>query len=75
MKIYKNRYIIALYDKDDELVTVLDNAAEFARYMSFSANIAWVTLNAVMNGKQKCVYLNGRPLSVYLIDMEDENDD
>ena len=40
MRYWKKKYLIALYDSDDELVTVLDNANELAEYLGTNANTA-----------------------------------
>lgn len=74
MRLYKGRYAIGLYDRDESCVTVLDNAAQFAEYAEISPKAASSALSKVMSGTRRCAIIRGRLMSVYLIDMESEGE-
>ena len=75
MRLYKRKYILALYDKDDELVTVLDDGREFAAYMGYGYDEGYEILNGLMKGKRDKCYLDGKPIYVYFIDMTEGEDE
>ena len=72
MNLYKDRYLLALYDGDDELVTVLDNSADLARYLGTTPKTASCDLSRAFAGKQRTVKVGGRKCRIYFIDMEEE---
>lgn len=72
MKFYKGIYLIALYDKNDELITVLDNIQEFMRYTGIPRSTAAVVLSNVSKGTQRSVIIKRKKVNIYLINMEED---
>lgn len=66
-KLYRNKYIIALYDKFDDLITVLNNEYEFAEYMGISINASRVALSELFNHHINYVKSDGKRIFIYFI--------
>lgn len=73
---YKNRYLIGLYDEEDEMVAILDNYRELAEWLEIGERSALSILTKVYQGKQtQVVNYDKKMVYIYLIDMEDEDND
>jgi len=66
-KLYKGAYCIAVYEDDEELTVVLDNAPQFADYFGIKRNIASVILSQLFKGKQKRIIYKNKCHEVYFI--------
>ena len=71
-KIYMNKYIIGIYNKDsedDSCITVLDNAREFAEFMQIKIQQARVVLSKAFNHKIGYIRLNNMRCEIVFIEM------
>lgn len=74
---YKNKYLIALYDKDDFIFAVADNVYDLLELTSIPVNST--TLNQMTSKighalarKNKKIYINGKALFIHLIPVNEE---
>jgi hypothetical protein len=71
--LYKNKYLIAIYDLDDALVAVLDNVAELAKFLGKNNDQARSMLghrfgpNGQLNS-QTPIYIGKRRFKIHLIE-------
>lgn len=78
--LYKNRYSLAFYEKDDDTyVCGFDNTYEILKYKGLEANphnvnIVSCSLSKSLKGGNHYTNLLGRPMKVYLIDLLDDDD-
>lgn len=79
MKLYKNRYCIALYEKDDDtFFTTFDNIYEFVKFQGKEIN----KQNLIQANNQiykalhnsNTIHFCGRKMKVYLIDLKEEEE-
>lgn len=73
--LYKNRYLIGLYDQDDcgVLVNIVDNTNEFADYCGMTKKQAADKLSKVFKDKDSgLVYVKNRKLLIAFIDDKEE---
>ena len=71
-KLYKGAYCIAVYEDDDELTVVLDNAHQFADYFGIKKKTTSVILSQLFKGKQKRIVYKSKRYDVYFIKDEPE---
>lgn len=72
-RFYKGRYLIALYDDSDSLITICDNAYEFKDFLDIpTIRTAFTKLSKVYLGKIKSVYFRGERLKVHFISLSDD---
>lgn len=70
MILYKNKYIISVYDLDDFCVAVLDNEFDFAKRFDLKDSYAKTILLRFRKGLQKHFHYNGTMLAIHLIELE-----
>lgn len=75
---YKNKYLIALYDREDFIFAVADNVKDLLEVLSIPVNAT--TLNQMtskigraLNRKNK-IYVDGKPLFIHLIPVEENEE-
>lgn len=74
--LYKNKYVIGLYDKNDEIVAILDNYKELSEYCGISERVSRSILTRVMKGTQKKILFNDvKFYDIFLINVSEENDE
>lgn len=66
-KLYKNEYVISVYDKHDDVITCLDNTAEFARHFNLKVDIASTILSRCFYGFQKHFKFNDEMYQIIFI--------
>lgn len=76
-KFYKNKYLICFYDVDGEfLLHSFDNITQILKFQNKEINrknsnyIAIQIYNANKRQNHFCKFLNGKPMTCYLIDMK-----
>ncbi|QLY40553.1 hypothetical protein HF295_06705 [Hujiaoplasma nucleasis] len=69
--LYKGKFIISIYDKYDNLVTVLDNAREFAFLFDKSFNTATSLLSKLFHKKILSFYHHKTMLKAFFIEDKD----
>ena len=67
---YKKHYLVAVYDEDDQLVAVCDNAREFAKVFGRTQRDADSILSRIAKGERGYFTHNGEKLFIYFIDLE-----
>ena len=79
---YKGRYLIAFYGEDDDtLIDFFDNIREICKYKKLemtlqNLNLIQVELyRALRRDDHSTNMLNGKKMHVYLIDLEDDDED
>lgn len=55
---YRKKFIISIYDMDDQLITVLDNIKEFARLFDKTYDQARFVLSSMFMNKSTYFYYN-----------------
>lgn len=70
-RLYKGRYLIALYDREDDLIAVLDNAGQMSEWLGIERERAWVILYYIGKGR-RYVISHGKRCYIHLIDTEGE---
>lgn len=69
-KFYKGKYLIALYDDIDRLITICDNAYEFKEFLDIpTINTSFSMLSKVYLGRIKSVNYRGERLKVHFISL------
>ena len=69
-KFYKGKYLIALYDEIDRLITICDNAYEFKDFLDIpTINTSYSMLSKIYLGKIKSVNVRGERLQVHFISL------
>lgn len=69
-KFYKGRYLIALYDDIDRLITICDNAYEFKDFLDIpTITTSYSMLSKVYLGRIKSVNFRGERLKVHFISL------
>lgn len=65
-KLYKNKYFIAFYDKDDSLRYVFDNAHEIAEFADKDEKSVRSTISRILSKKCTKMIINGEKYTVHL---------
>ena len=69
-KFYKGKYLIALYDDSDSLITICDNAYDFKEFLDIpTINTSYSMLSKVYLGKINSVNFRGERLKVHFISL------
>ena len=69
-KFYKGKYLIALYDDIDRLITICDNAYEFKAFLDIpTIETSRSMLSKVYLGRIKSVNFRGERLKVHFISL------
>lgn len=69
-RFYKNKYLIAIYDRDDDLVGLFDNVKDFATRYNFKYEYAFQKLRRVIKGKRKKFYYKNTSYTITLIPLD-----
>lgn len=69
-KFYRQNQLIAVYDENDNLVTVCDNESEFAEAFDMDRSIAASTLSRLYKGTRSFFLENGKKRFAYFIPLE-----
>ena len=75
---YKANYILAVYTYGgDELITVVDNAREFAKFFNKSLGVAYSTLHRIIQSEQASFYapVNGHKTRLEVLFLPDDEFD
>lgn len=67
---YKKHYLVAVYDEDDQLVAVCDNAREFGKVFGRTQRDADSILSRIAKGERSYFLHNDEKLFIYFIDLE-----
>lgn len=74
-KLYKNRYFIAFYDKNDFLCHVFNNPKEIACFAGKKEESVNSSISRIMNKKCKDMVVNGEKYRVYFIKERGDRDE
>ncbi|MGE4572206.1 MAG: hypothetical protein AB7E09_05615 [Candidatus Izemoplasmatales bacterium] len=66
--LYKKKFIISIYDKNDQLITVVDNVFEFARLFNKTYEQAHAILSRIFLKKRQSFYHNNEKLFIAFIE-------
>ena len=69
-RFYKKAKLISIYDEDDNLVAVCDNAREFAKVFGLIQRDADSTISRIAKCERGYFTHNGEKLFIYFIDLE-----
>lgn len=69
-RFYKEEYLIAIYDADDNLIDVCDNAKEFADKYKKTLDVANSTITRINKGKRKTFFHGDQQLRLFLIPLD-----
>ena len=72
IRFYKNEYLIAVYDTEDNLVGVCDNVKEFAKMYDKDELIAGNIISRISKGQRQTFYHGDRQLTIFLIPLDPE---
>ena len=64
---YRSKYLISIYDNNDQLVTVLDNAKEFASFTKKTPGQAKTTLSKLFRKQRKGFFIDKNKFTVSFI--------
>lgn len=70
VRFYKKEYLIAVYDTQDNLVGVCDNAKEFAQVYQRRYDVAQSIIGKLSKGKRKAFYHGDKKLTLFLIPLD-----
>ena len=70
---YKKHYLVAVYDEDDNLVAVCDNAREFAKVFGRTQRDADSILSRIANGIRSYFIHGDQKMFVYFIPLKKED--
>lgn len=76
-KLYKNKYLIALYDADDFCVGAFKNCREIADFLNKSIDSTFSSIGRCLEGKISCIHANDRErtrYTVYFTDLSNLDD-
>ena len=65
-KLYKNKYFIAIYDKEDSLCYLFNNAHEIASSFNKNEKSVRVALSNALNKNYTKMVLNGKKYTIHL---------
>lgn len=73
MKLYKNKYVIGVYDdnNNDAILCILDNEYEFADFFDIKVSTARVNLHYYFTGEVKTIRFRNRYYSVHFIRIDE----
>jgi|GEM_PF-3910109 len=69
-RLYKKKYLIAVYDQNDDLVTVCENAKDFAEFFERTEGLAHSILSRLFLKKRKSFFHNKKRLHIRYIEDE-----
>ena len=69
---YKDKYIIALYDRSDYLRFVFDSPKEIAEFENSDVRNVYSRISKIRHSKHHYMKINGIKLKMYLIEIEDQ---
>lgn len=72
MRLYKGRYLIAIYNKNDEFINVVDNAQQFSKYTGMNRNCADSFLSFLSKAGRASFGTGVNKMFVYLIEFDEE---
>jgi hypothetical protein len=72
MKYYKKKYLIAIYDEEDNFINIVDDAKEFAEYMKIDKNVADAVLSRLSSTSDNTFGRGKKKVYIYFIDMTEE---
>jgi len=68
---YKKGYLIAIYDSEDNLITVCDNVKEFASaYHIKRIDVAYAIIRRINKGERKSFNFKGEKRTIVLIPLD-----
>ena len=71
-KYYKGKYMLAVYDFDDNLIQVFDNCHQLAEWFDTTYEAIVAGVGRVLSGYCKYLLKKGTKYKVYTIDAEEE---
>lgn len=71
-RLFKDKYLIALYDKEELCVAVFDNCCQMARAMGKSINVAQSLVSHFLSGDFKIINYLGTNVTIHLIPNEEK---
>jgi len=75
-RLFKEKFLIALYDTNDNFVDVFDNCRQMAHAMGKPMNVTQSLISHFLSGDFKLINYLGTNVTIHLIpDMEETNDD
>ena len=74
-KLYKNKYIIVIYGKDDYIKYLFDNPFEMAKSLNKKLSDVRSILSHIESGDNKYIAIKGEFLRLYLIENIEEQDE
>ncbi len=72
-RFYKNKFLLSIYDQEDQIIAVLDNVREFSSMFQIPLNSAYVIARRFQKGEQKNFYYQGKRLQLYFTELERED--
>jgi hypothetical protein len=69
-KFYKKHYLVAVYDEDENLVAVCDNAREFAKVFGRTQRDADSILSRIAKRERSYFLHNDEKLFIHFIDLD-----
>lgn len=70
MEFYKNKYLLALYDEKDNLVTVFDNASQLSKWCGLPKEKIWQMIHDHKTGKIKFSEIKKQKMNIQLIEVK-----
>lgn len=73
--LFKNRYIISIYNIKDEVIFICENSIELSKYLNQSLNSIRAILSRASKdiNKTTSIVVNDKICNLYLIDILEEN--
>lgn len=66
-RLYRGEFIAAIYDENENLVTVCDNAHDFAEYFERTVDLAHSILSRLFLKKRKSFFYKGKRLHIEFV--------
>lgn len=66
--LYKDKYLISIYNDNDELITTLDNANEFSCFLEKPLGAAKSILTHIYHDRKKKFYIDKQKYYVHFIE-------
>ena len=70
---YKNKFLIAIYNENDKLVAIYDNANDMALRAKRSLTAIQYLISSHIRNKHKVLWWNKERCQLYLIELSDED--
>jgi hypothetical protein len=67
---YKKNYLISVYDSEDNLIAICDNAKEFAQRFDMERGIADSTISRIKKGERNCFIYKNKKYFIYFIELD-----